>query len=67
MTFQVLKGDLKSAIEMHEMLYQIIQRHNFLPEVSSNSELMRRIFKETSNVLSVLVGGKHGLKMALDW
>ena len=32
---QVLKGDLKSAIEMHEMLYQIIQRHNFLPEVST--------------------------------
>ena len=59
MMFQVLKGDLKSAIEMHEMLYQIIQRHNFLPEVSSNSELMRRIFKETSNVLSVLVGGKQ--------
>ena len=34
MVCQVLKGDLKSAIEMHEMLYQIIQRHNFLPEVS---------------------------------
>ena len=29
---QVLKGDLKSAIEMHEVLYQITQRHNFLPE-----------------------------------
>uniref|UniRef100_A0A915JP65 alpha-1,2-Mannosidase n=1 Tax=Romanomermis culicivorax TaxID=13658 RepID=A0A915JP65_ROMCU len=29
---QVLKGDLKPAIEMHEMLYQVIQKHNFLPE-----------------------------------
>ncbi|XP_037074599.1 ER degradation-enhancing alpha-mannosidase-like protein 3, partial [Pollicipes pollicipes] len=29
---QVLKGDLKSAIETHEMLYQVMQRHNFLPE-----------------------------------
>lgn len=30
---QVLKGDLKSAIEIHEMLYQVTLRHNFLPEV----------------------------------
>jgi len=29
---QVLMGDLKPAIEQHEVLYQIIQRHNFLPE-----------------------------------
>ncbi|XP_069999533.1 ER degradation-enhancing alpha-mannosidase-like protein 3 isoform X2 [Penaeus vannamei] len=29
---QVLKGDIKPAIETHEMLYQVIQRHNFLPE-----------------------------------
>ena len=29
---QVLKGDVKSAIETHEMLYQVMQRHNFLPE-----------------------------------
>ena len=29
---QVLKGDIKRAIEIHEMLYQVIQRHNFLPE-----------------------------------
>lgn len=31
--FQVLKGDIKPAIETHEMLYQVMQRHNFLPEV----------------------------------
>ena len=29
---QVLKGDLKPAIEIHEMLYQVVQRHKFLPE-----------------------------------
>jgi len=28
----VLKGDLKPAIETHELLYQVIQRHSFLPE-----------------------------------
>lgn len=28
----MLKGDIKPAIETHEMLYQVIQRHNFLPE-----------------------------------
>uniref|UniRef100_A0A1S4MY25 alpha-1,2-Mannosidase n=1 Tax=Pediculus humanus subsp. corporis TaxID=121224 RepID=A0A1S4MY25_PEDHC len=29
---QVLKGDLKPAVETHEMLYQIMQRHNLIPE-----------------------------------
>ncbi|XP_075930931.1 ER degradation-enhancing alpha-mannosidase-like protein 3 isoform X2 [Petromyzon marinus] len=29
---QVLKGDLRPAIETHEMLYQLTQRHHFLPE-----------------------------------
>ncbi|KAG1692971.1 ER degradation-enhancing alpha-mannosidase-like protein 3 [Nymphon striatum] len=29
---QVLKGDIKPAIETHEMLYQVMKRHNFLPE-----------------------------------
>jgi len=29
---QVLMGDLKPAIEQHEVLYQIMQRHHFLPE-----------------------------------
>jgi len=29
---QVLMGDIKPAIEQHEVLYQVIQRHNFLPE-----------------------------------
>lgn len=29
---QVLKGDLKSAIEFHETLYQVVKKHRFLPE-----------------------------------
>ncbi|KAH9422303.1 ER degradation-enhancing alpha-mannosidase-like protein 3 [Dermatophagoides pteronyssinus] len=29
---QVLKGDLKPAIETHEILYQITRKHSFLPE-----------------------------------
>ncbi|XP_041480869.1 ER degradation-enhancing alpha-mannosidase-like protein 3 [Lytechinus variegatus] len=29
---QVLFGDIEPAIETHEMLYQVTQRHNFLPE-----------------------------------
>ncbi|KAJ1364821.1 hypothetical protein KIN20_024994 [Parelaphostrongylus tenuis] len=29
---QVLKGDVKRAIEMHEMLFQVVQKHKFLPE-----------------------------------
>ena len=29
---QVLMGDVKPAIESHEVLYQIMQRHNFIPE-----------------------------------
>lgn len=29
---QVLFGDLKPAIQTHEMLYQVMQMHTFLPE-----------------------------------
>jgi ER degradation enhancer, mannosidase alpha-like 3 len=29
---QVLKGDIKEAIKMHELLYQIVKKHKFLPE-----------------------------------
>ena len=31
---QVLLGDIRPAIETHELLYQVIQKHKFLPEVS---------------------------------
>lgn len=29
---QVLSGDLKPAVETHEMLYQVMQMHTFIPE-----------------------------------
>lgn len=29
---QVLKGDIKGAIKMHETLHQIVKKHDFLPE-----------------------------------
>lgn len=35
MSSQVLKGDIRPAIETHEMLYQVTKKHNFLPEVSN--------------------------------
>lgn len=35
---QVLRGDLKPAIETHEMLYQVTKQHKFLPEVKSFSK-----------------------------
>lgn len=39
--FQVLMGDLKPAIETHEMLYEVAKRYKFIPEVYS-------YFKDTS-------------------
>eukprot|EP00118_Oscarella_pearsei_P013367 m.106185 g.106185 ORF g.106185 m.106185 type:complete len:338 (+) comp37256_c0_seq3:249-1262(+) len=32
---QVLKGDLRPAIELHHMLYHVMKRHKFLPEVGN--------------------------------
>jgi hypothetical protein len=32
LAFQVLMGDLKPAIENHEVLYQVVKKHNFIPE-----------------------------------
>ncbi|XP_072930493.1 ER degradation-enhancing alpha-mannosidase-like protein 3 isoform X2 [Epargyreus clarus] len=29
---QVMMGDLRPAVEIHEMLYQVMQRHTFIPE-----------------------------------
>jgi len=29
---QVLNGDLKPAVQTHEMLYQVMQMHTFIPE-----------------------------------
>eukprot|EP00794_Sanderia_malayensis_P017887 gene17887-19669_t len=34
---QVLMGDLKPAIETHEMLYEVVKRHKFIPEAFTTS------------------------------
>ena len=36
--FQVLKGDLKKAIETHQMLYEVSKKHTFLPEVHMHAQ-----------------------------
>ncbi|XP_067941265.1 ER degradation-enhancing alpha-mannosidase-like protein 3 isoform X2 [Watersipora subatra] len=63
---QVLKGDLKSAIEMHEVLYQITQRHTFLPEaVTSDFHVhwgqhpLRPEFVESTYFLYKATGDPH--------
>ena len=39
---QVLAGDLRPAIELHHMLYHVMKRHKFLPEVRENIETRMR-------------------------
>ncbi|KAG2465321.1 EDEM3 protein, partial [Polypterus senegalus] len=38
---QVLRGDLKPAIETHEMLYQVTKKHKFLPEATGDPHYLR--------------------------
>lgn len=45
---QVLRGDLKPAIETHEMLYQVTKQHKFLPEVKSFSWQLLILFRLNS-------------------
>lgn len=67
---QVLKGDLVPAIETHELLYQVMQRHNYLmPEAFSISDfdvhwamsLMRPEFVESTYFLYKSTGDAHYL------
>ncbi|KAF6033566.1 Edem2 [Bugula neritina] len=65
---QVLKGDLRSAIEIHEVLYQITQRHNFLPEavttdfhVHWGQHPLRPEFVESTYFLYKATGDPHYL------
>ncbi|XP_034752369.1 ER degradation-enhancing alpha-mannosidase-like protein 3 [Etheostoma cragini] len=55
---QVLRGDLKPAIETHEMLYQVTKQHKFLPEafttefrVHWGQHLLRPEFAESTYYL----------------
>lgn len=51
---QVLRGDLKPAIETHEMLYQVTKQHKFLPEVKSRSGFVMKLKRCLNAVLPVL-------------
>ncbi|RWS13971.1 ER degradation-enhancing alpha-mannosidase-like protein 3 [Dinothrombium tinctorium] len=69
---QVLKGDIKPAVETHEMLYQVIQRHNYLmPEAFTITDfqvhwaqhLMRPEFLESTYFLYKATGDHHYLEV----
>ena len=69
---QVLKGDLVPAIETHELLYQVIERHNYLmPEAFSVNDfgvhwamsLMRPEFVESTYFLYKSTGDPHYLEV----
>uniref|UniRef100_A0A8C1B5C5 alpha-1,2-Mannosidase n=2 Tax=Cyprinus carpio TaxID=7962 RepID=A0A8C1B5C5_CYPCA len=67
---QVLRGDLKPAIETHEMLYQVTKRHNFLPEafttefrVHWGQHPLRPEFAESTYFLYKATGDPYYLKV----
>ncbi|CAF0994699.1 unnamed protein product [Didymodactylos carnosus] len=67
---QVMTGDLKSAIELHEMLYQVVQKHNFLPEAFTtdyrihwNSHPLRPEFVESTYFLYKATRDPHYLEV----
>ncbi|OWF50523.1 ER degradation-enhancing alpha-mannosidase-like protein 3 [Mizuhopecten yessoensis] len=70
---QVLKGDIKPAMETHEMLYQIMQRHNFLPEAFTTDfrvhwghHPLRPEFVESTYFLYKATGDPHYLNVGKE-
>ncbi|XP_041368922.1 ER degradation-enhancing alpha-mannosidase-like protein 3 [Gigantopelta aegis] len=73
---QVLKGDIGPAVETHEMLYQVMQRHNFLPEAFTTDfrihwghHPLRPEFVESTYFLYKATGDPHYLdvgKLIID-
>uniref|UniRef100_A0AC34QZL4 Alpha-1,2-Mannosidase n=1 Tax=Panagrolaimus sp. JU765 TaxID=591449 RepID=A0AC34QZL4_9BILA len=69
---QVLKGDLKSAIEIHEMLYQVVQKYKFLPEAFTHDfqihwaqHPIRPEFVESTYLLYRATRDQHYLNVAI--
>ncbi|XP_054157935.1 ER degradation-enhancing alpha-mannosidase-like protein 3 [Oppia nitens] len=67
---QVLKGDLKPAIETHEMLYQVMKKHRFLPEAFTTDftvhwahHPLRPEFLESTYFLFKATGDPHYLEV----
>ncbi|KAL5235323.1 hypothetical protein ACI65C_002733 [Semiaphis heraclei] len=70
---QVLSGDLKPAIETHEMLYQVVQKHNFIPEafttdfqVHWGQHPLRPEFLESTYFLYKATGDPHYLNVGRE-
>ncbi|XP_018018323.1 ER degradation-enhancing alpha-mannosidase-like protein 3 isoform X2 [Hyalella azteca] len=70
---QVLKGDIKPAIETHEMLYQVTQRHHFLPEafttdfqVHWGQHPLRPEFVESTYLLHEATGDPYYLRVGQE-
>ncbi|KAF7488552.1 ER degradation-enhancing alpha-mannosidase-like protein 3 [Sarcoptes scabiei] len=70
---QVLKGDLKPAIETHEILYKITQKHNFLPEAFTTDlkihwphHPLRPEFIESTYFLYLATKDEHYLEVGRD-
>ncbi|XP_077302414.1 ER degradation enhancer, mannosidase alpha-like 2 isoform X2 [Arctopsyche grandis] len=68
---QVLLGDVKPAVETHEMLYQVMQRHTFIPEaftadfqVHWGQHPLRPEFLESTYFLYLATGDHHYLWVA---
>ncbi|KAL0902417.1 hypothetical protein ABMA27_000294 [Loxostege sticticalis] len=65
---QVLLGDVRPAVETHEMLYQVMQRHTFIPEafttdfqVHWGQHPLRPEFLESTYFLHRATGDDHYL------
>ncbi|XP_047524243.1 ER degradation-enhancing alpha-mannosidase-like protein 3 [Pieris napi] len=67
---QVLLGDVKPAVETHEMLYQVMQRHTFIPEAFTSDfqvhwgqHPLRPEFLESTYFLHRATGDDHYLQV----
>lgn len=67
---QVLSGDLKPAVQTHEMLYQVMQMHNFIPEAFTidfqihwGQHHLRPEFIESTYFLYRATGDPHYLQV----
>ncbi|XP_050360465.1 ER degradation-enhancing alpha-mannosidase-like protein 3 [Nymphalis io] len=67
---QVLLGDVRPAVETHEMLYQVMQRHTFIPEAFTSDfqvhwgqHPLRPEFLESTYFLHRVTGDDHYLQV----
>ncbi|KAM3968804.1 ER degradation enhancer, mannosidase alpha-like 2 [Aphomia sociella] len=67
---QVLLGDVRPAVETHEMLYQVMQRHTFIPEAFTSDfqvhwgqHPLRPEFLESTYFLHRATGDDHYLNV----